>query len=582
MTFKSTNISHYTSFIYYLIICFIFPALAEKRDSEPSDSLIIYYYVPNITEEEYRFYQADFLPFSLAQKGRLSTSGFRGMPQGIFQFEFDGNIFDNPVVGFWNEQWMPHWRIQGRDYSRIGFIESWYSTLSAGFKPETNITYLQSNMSFIDIDFSEHITENNYFRLSGNNFVRSGSEPAGYSNVSINTYQAELHLKIFRKWALHLYYWHLRHKYNMPPSDPFSFNGDEFKIIGRSGWVNFLGSITEKDSVSIFSEMSINDDDYKQSGNKVREMRYGWANLKLSYIRKIGRSHLGFRVGGRYIKNNGKFTWASRREGDGNALITGNILGENLRIEFESGIYWHVETKQKPVFAISSEYQSKTLGAIGASIFTKPQMTPVLWRTVQHDSIPNYTGKGLTEKQGGSIYLKRLISARIYLKMEPFWVRTKNFPVLQSASTGWQIEQFENYGINFLAGFKFWVLQLQNDFTYNSNFDDTFSPQFNNISTLKASLHLLKKKLRVDGALIGRHLGKFSQLEFDRLIYQYRLTNREQGPFFILDFKLQAIIGDFRLLFVWENLTSEDYSIVKDTLEQYRLFHFGLNWLLFD
>jgi hypothetical protein len=560
----------------------VFPLWAEKQNSEPVDSLEIYKYVPNITEEEYRFYQADFLPFSLAQKGRLSTSGFRGMPQGIFQFEFDGNVFDNPVVGFWNEQWTPHWRIQRRNYSKLGFLESLYSTPPTGFKPETNITYFQSNLSFIDIDFSEHITENNYFRLSGNNFKRAGSEPSGYSNININTYQAELHLKIFKKWALDLYYWHLRHKYNMPPSDPFFFTGDEFKLIGRNGWMKFSGNITDKDSIKFFSEVSINDDGYKQSGNKVRELRYCWANLNLTYLRKISRSHLGFRIAGRYIKNNDKFSWPSRKEGDGNALIIGNLRGKYLKIDFESGLYWNSETKQKPVLAINAEYHSQTLGILGASIFTKPQMTPVLWRTIQNDSIPRYNGKELIEKQGGSIYLKRSISTRIYFKIEPFWARTKNFPVLQSNTTGWQIEQFENYGINFFAAFKYWILQLQNDFTYNNNYDKTFSLQFNNISTLQASLGLLKKKLMVEGYLIGRYLGKFNQLEFDRLIYQYRLTNREQGPFFILDFKLQAIIGNFRLFFVWENLTSEDYSIVKDTIEQYRLFHFGLNWLLFD
>ena len=89
MIFKHTAFYKNLNFIWGIIVLLNFPLFSQQPDSSLSKKIDVYKIIPNLTEEEYRFNFADFLPLSLAEQGRLFTSAFRGMPPGFFEFKFD-------------------------------------------------------------------------------------------------------------------------------------------------------------------------------------------------------------------------------------------------------------------------------------------------------------------------------------------------------------------------------------------------------------------------------------------------------------------------------------------------------------
>lgn len=555
--------------------------VAPALFSQSADSLSpkIYPVIPNLTEEEFRFTQADFFPLSLAEKGRLSSAAFRGMPPGFFELSFKGIALENPVIGFWNEQWIPHWRIQQRRTSPFGFREELSSLPPGGYKPETRVTYFETNLSYLDIDFSEYVTKKSYIRLGGNNFLREGPYPFGFSRIHVNTYQAQAHLELFEGWSLDASYWQMRHRFNMTP-EGLTTQSDRFRQIGHTAWFRLTGKISQRDSIMFAPNYTVADDDYWQAGVRTREMWYEWGGGELGYFRKFSRGFLGAQVNSRYVATHGKRIFHDQKEGDGGGLLMAGWRSRYLNVEAQAGAYKHSELGERLQGALHAGIKFKRLGRIGVRLFSKPQAVPLAWRTVQHDSIPALRGEELIEKQGASFYGQMNYRNWLLLRVEPFTYRTQNYPVFDDNS--WEIKSIENYGVHFLAGLKLWQFRLQNDFTYNHNYEESFAPEVNNVSTAKSSLSLFKGALEFEGILIWHVLSYYRLMTFDRPLQQYRITGTQAGPFHLVDFKLQAHISRFTLFLVWENLLSEDYSIVDDNLTQFRVFRFGLHWLLFD
>ncbi len=573
MTFKS---------IFYPISFFLFFGINLPILSQSVDSALFkkYRVVPNLTEEEFRFNQSNLFPLSLAQKGRLSTSAFRGMPPGFFELSFEGIDLANPVTGYWNEQWIPHWRIQQRHITNFGFQEKLSSLPPGGYKPETRVTYFQTNLSYLDIDFSEYFTRNNYIHLGGNNFLRDGPFPFGFSQIQVNTYQAQVHLQLFDDWNLDLFYWQMRHRFNMTPDDLASLNSDRFKQIGHTAWFRLAGRLSEKDSLVFIPNYAVADDDYWIGDYHIREIEYEWTRAELGYFRKFSQGFLGTRVSSRYLSNNGNVSYADKKEGDGRVSIEGHWHSKNFEIDFEAGGYKHSEIGQRLQGALHLAAHSKIFGKSGIRFFSKPHATPLTWRTLRDSSIRAYSEEKLIEKQGASFYTQKNFNDWFLIRVEPFAYRTQNYPVF--VNNVWERQAIENYGVHFFSGLKLWRFWLQNDFTYNHNYEESFAPQVNNVSTVKSSLSLFKGALKFEGILVWHVLGYYRLQEFDRLLQQFRITQTESGSFYLADFRLQAHISRFTLFMVWENLLSEDYSIVEGTLTQFRTFRIGLHWLLFN
>ncbi len=192
-------------------------------------------------------------------------------------------------------------------------------------------------------------------------------------------------------------------------------------------------------------------------------------------------------------------------------------------------------------------------------------------------------------------YFKYAANRSLSLQLEPFALRTSNYPVFFEDENRWENQTIENYGLRFLFKFNFWKFELNNDFTYNHNYQEAFAPKFNNISMLKLSFPLLKKALIVDGVLTARYIDRFKLINFNRLLYQYRLTDQENttvelttgpkiigAPYNIVDARIQLHFHNATIFFVWENLISQDYLFVNNTLESLLIFRLGIDWLFFD
>lgn len=571
---------------FFIFFCFAIPLFAQSADSLVADSLATdslkiekYSVVPNLTEEEFRFNQADFFPLSLAQKGRLSASAFRGMPPGFFEQSFEGNNLDNPLTGFWNEQWTPHWRIRQRHITKFGEGEELSSLPPGGYKPETDIVYFQTNLNYLDIDFSEYFSKNNYIRLSGNNFLRTGPYPFGFSSIHVNTYQAQVHLRLMDRWDVDVFYWQMRHHFNMIPENIFSSTRDRFRQIGHAAWLRLSGKLSERDSIIFIPNFNAVDDDYWKERPQLRDIEYKWSEGELNYYRILPRGFIGARLSSRYTSSNGKINWFDRKEGEGRALLIGKYQSGNFDLDFQIGGYKHSEIGEKLQAALHAGIHFNNSGSAGVRLFLKPQTVPLSWRTIQYDSIPAYSEKELIEKQGASIYAQKHLADWFLVRVEPFAYRTKNYPIFNNQ---WMAQTFENYGLHLLGGLKLWRFDLQNDFTYNKNYEEAYAPEVNNVSTIRTQLSLFKGALKLEGIFVWHVLSYYRVLEFNRMLQQYRNTQTQSGPFYLSDFKLQAHISRFTLFLVWENLLSEDYAIVEGTLTQFRTFRFGLHWLLFD
>ena len=577
MIFKPKIIPH--SFFLTILVWFL---LSSTIISEPADTLAFKSFLvrPNLTEQEFRFNQADFFPLSLAEKGRLSTSTFRGMPPGFFEYRFEGNDLDNPVTGFFNDQWIDHWRIKYRSRSNFGDKELFESNPPSGYKPETRLVYFQTGLSYLDIDFSEYFTKTNYIRLSGNNFLREGPYPFSYSRIYLNTYQGQVHLNLFNRWDLDIFYWKVRHKFHMSPEDIFDFETDRFRQIANLGWLCLSGKISKKDSLVFIPTYTQAQDDYWRSGLHVRGIDYEWSRAELSYFHKFSNGYLGARGSSGYLSSNGKYGFSDKKEGEGSLLATGGWQTDLIDFEFEAGGYKHNELGEGVQGAAHFAVNSKFFGKTGIRLFEKPQPVPLSWRTIQDTLIQSYYEEKLIERQGISFYAQKSFSDWFLVKIEPFAYRARNYPILTNSV--WERKTIENYGVHLFAGLRLWWFWLQNDFTYNKNYKETFAPEVNNVSTAKTSLSLFKGALKADGILIMHVLSHYRVLQFNRVLENYGLTSVQQGPHYLADFKLQIHISRFTLFMVWENMLSEDYSIVEGNPYQFRYFRIGLDWLLFN
>lgn len=563
--------------IMLLILAVNLPSVSQTIDSV---EVRAYKVVPDLTEEEFRFYQSDFLPLSLAEKGRLSTSAFRGMPAGFYELRYHGIDFINPIIGFWNDQWIPHWRITSRRRDKFGLGETIDSSPPSGYKPETKVVYFQTGLSYLDIDFAQYLTKKNYIRLAGNNFLRDGPYPFNYSRIEINTYQAQTHIEFLDRWKLDLSYWQMRHRFYMIPEDILSITADKFRQIGHVAWLRLAGKLSDRDSVVFTPGYTVVNDDYWKSGFPTRDMWYEWGSGEVTYYRKSLKGFLGAQIYSRYMAIHGKRLFFDKKEGDGGALLLGEWNFGRLNLDLKAGGYKHSELGEQVQVAFHAAVHSEPFGKLGIRLFSKPQTIPLTWRTIQHDSIPAFDGKTLMKKQGGSLYAETHLHNWLWMRVEPFIYRTQHYPVLPDST--WKTQTIENYGIHFFAGLRLWRFWLQNDFTYNHNYAESFAPEVNNISSIKSSLSLFKGALRVEGILTGHILSYYRLLEFDRLLQDYRITADQVGPYYLSDFKLQIHFSHFTLFMVWEDLLSEDYAIVEGNLTQFRTFYFGLQWLLFN
>lgn len=535
-----------------------------------------------LNEQETTFYRSDTYPLSLAQRGRLATTAYRGLPPGAIGFNYAGNLLDNPVTGFWNEQWLPTYQIEGRGQSpaNVALLEP---PVPHSPKPLTRIVFSQDyqlGLALIDINYGQRLSSTSYLQLSGSNFLGDGSDGPGFSNFNVNTYRAQLHLRLGKRWNTDFFYWQMRHRFNMPPQD--GFNRDKFKAVADLAWVRLSGRTAWGDSLTLTPGYTTVKDEFKRGVPKLRDNRYRIAHLDFSYRHPSLGGVLGVEAGGRYYRNQGAQFWPESDAWDGRLSLLYSAGEGATSLTLRGGGYYHNEDGWRGLGSARWRVALGSVAEVGMSASLRPRPAPLLWKSFTHDSLPAYNSRDLMEDQTAGLLLRFSPAGSFFLQVEPFAARTRHYPLLISGEKQWRQRTVENYGLRVLSALDVWRFQIENDFTYNHKYRSAFAPQINNISTVRTSLRMFNNALKLDGIFNWHYLGFLRTVEFDRLLNHYRLTETETGPFYIADFRLQAQFRNATVFFVWENFLSSDYLIVNDTLESFRIFRLGLDWLLFD
>jgi hypothetical protein len=536
-----------------------------------------------LNDQETRSGRADFFPIDLAQRGRQATSAYLGMPPGLFQFEYAGNQLSNPVTGFWNEQWIPIYQIGQNSTTPGSLQEAYLPPVPYSSKPITRVIFSQdylTGLSFVDINFLQRLSPANFIQLSGSNFLGDGSEGLDYSKIKLNTYRGQLRWQWGQKWTTDVFYWNMRHSFNMVAEEDNTT--DKFKQIGNILWIFARGQLSEKDSLVIVPGYTTVNDRYTRAMGEQRDNRYKIAHGDIKYIRKFSAGLLGAELNGRFITNKGERFWTRRKEADGKALVFVHWKKVPFNLRLEGGVYLQSEAGGQPLGSLLIDKKFGSDSEIGAAVFFQPQSIPMYWRTIDFDSIPRYPEDHLIQYRGARLFLRTALTNSLWFRAEPFLFRTEDYPLFLPETRLWQRKTIENYGIRFIAGWNIWKLRIQNDFTYNHKYKESFAPQINNITSVKISVPLLNNALRLDGVLNWRYVGYFKQIDFHRLLNQYWIGDQEAGPYYIGDFRIQGQFRDAIVFLIWENLLSEDYFFVPNTLESLRIFRLGIDWVLFD
>ncbi len=583
-----------------LLLCWIFsqpcsfaqspPPRSQPPDSAAGTELEVIETKGVLTEPEFRDYCADVFELNLTQRGRFATSAWRGMPPGLHSGNYAGLRLQNPVTGFWNEQWIPYYqtgqRFTGGELLPPGALEP---PVPPGPNPISRIIFSQDyiiGLSFVDVNFARKFGRANYLQLSGSNFLGDGSEQlAGsartdLSTYKITTYRAQLHWSWAERWQADFFFWQMRHRFNMMPQE--GTIRDKFKQVGNFFWARFQARAGRGDSLVIIPAYSTVEDKYTRALDEQRDLRYKIPSLEVNYLRTRGAVQYGVRGMGQYIRNRGEHAWDRSDETAAEAAAFVQKPRGDWQFLAEGTVFWHrrVHTSNGGRLVVERKFGDR--GGIRAGIFQQAQAPSLLWRSIRHDSIPAFSSRAPIIARGGSVALTIYPAQGFWLHLEPFFTHTRNYPVLLPGQRQWRVQSIENYGLHGKIGLKIWHFWLENDLTYNTEFTGAFAPQLKNVTTVKTSLSLFNRALRLDGILSWRYFGDFRLLDFDRLLYQYRLTETTGGQFGIGDARIQARFRDATLFFIWENFTSTDYFFINNTREELLIFRLGVDWTLLN
>ena len=541
------------------------------------------YFYSFITREEYRFYRSDFLPLSLAQKGRFYVSGFRGMPPGFLKQGYNGFSLENPVLGMWNEQTTPHHRIQS-DSLMSGWGRGVYRNEGpVSQAPTSIITYFQdyiTRLSYIDIDFAEYFRPGQFFQLAGNNFLRDGTEPGDYSKIQVNTYQVRFLFRLPYRWRADVNFWQLRHRFNMPPQNLLLFRTDRFKSVTNFLWIDFSRKMFATDSLIWTPRLRWYTDQYWEVGRLQRDFRATVLGQSLKYFRHLGGGGLRWVLEMEGIQSRGRRYWRRHREWRQSGWVEFFQKRSWMETRFRYGLFYHSEYRWGKQFAVHVVLKTKRV-RLHAAVFEQPRPAALLWRTFSGDSFPNApTGRFIVQK-GRQLALEWR-GRHVALRAEGFRLSTQNYPVFLSSSDVWRRRSFGNQGFTLGLNWQRPTLWIRQHITYNDGFRTAFAPRWNWVAEIGFKRSFFNQALKLNGIFIAHWIDRFPGIAFDRLLHQFRMQRQMKGPYPVFDFRLLARIRSATLYFVWENMLSTDYVIVEGTGELYRLFRMGIRWTLFD
>ncbi len=555
--------------------------IAQENLYSASDSLSI----SEISVEEMQLYQADFFPFSLAEKGRQSAPGWRGMPPGFLDYQYEQIPLYNPLWGYWDNQHIPLELIRNRQISFNGLS---YKLIPLKVKesdlPVTRIAYSQDfqfGFSYLDAALTAFYRPKSYFKLSGNNILRDGSV-GDLSRFQVNTYRAQFHHHFSDRWNIDLFYWQIRHKFVLT-SFPIISDVFHFHRIGQVFWsqLNMHPDSTQKLVLTPYGYKwgdRYRNNDYTEQ-RKTEEYSLG---IKGAYYKSFQKTD--FEVWGDIVRHDitEAFVFTNRELWNGRTGTKLRRKFKNSWVEVTGG-YHHISGIPGGL-EFSGSWGIKPVNFLSSkiSVYQSPRRLSLAALNWNGYEITGLKNPKLPLGQGVSWKLTLEMGTKTVLDIEPYYNNFKSALAYQVNDSLFFQENYDNSGILLSFRTKLWLFELQNDFSYNDNYQQSFIPQVNNVAKLNLHLNLLGGALILDNYVIYHFIGLWRKLDYIPLVNQYVRTNQEVGNYHLLDVKILGHIKTATVFLIWENLASQDYALVDNYFEVYRLFRFGVYWTLFD
>lgn len=579
-----------TDSLWRLRCCFILMSLvlsstiaAENRTGNyaATDSLAI----AELTVEEMQFYQSEFFPLSFMEKGRQSASAWRGMPPGFIDYEFDNVRLVNPLWGFWDNQLLPVEIIRHRrmDPSRLKYRLS-PVPVRPGSKPVSRVAYSQDfqfGLSYLDANLVEFYRPKSYFRLGGNNLLRRGSAQ-DYSQIQVNTYRGQIHHTFSQRWNVDLWYWQLRHRFRIGKIPIVDITRLVHRI-GQVGWMNLNFTPDSSRRFTLTPYAYKWGDRYRtRSYSEQRKTELYSTGVKFNYRKNYPSVSFSFQSNIVRHRISEALLMEKNGQWDGEVYFSFHRQWENVRLNFGNG-YRSIEDLGATSFVnLQLMWQATEDFSTDLKVGIEPQtipLAPLFWKD---DSISGLQNPKLPMRRSFTGTITLGLFAGTQFKIQSYYQQFTNAWGFSSDSALFIQHTYQNAGLTTMLRSQIWRFTLENQLTYNSNYQDVFAPQINNIARLKLHIELFKRALKVDGFAIYRYIGKWRQVEYDPLVNQYMPGKKEFGGFHLLDFKILANMKSATLFFVWENTLSEDYAFVDGYWDFFQVFRFGIYWTLFD
>ncbi len=538
-----------------------------------------------LTEEEYYFHRPVVFPLSLGERGRFLAMSPAGMPPQFLTYQFNGFEFVQPYHGFWDLQTIPTYRATGR---RIrpdlqGLRET--AARLVRRKPRTRVLFSQdyiTGLSYLDVDFQKALKGDDYVHLGGGNFVRDGTLGAEFSRIKVTTYQAMWHHRLSERWRVMASFWQLWHRYRLRPEDASAFRGDKFKTLNNLAWVSLEGALGPKDSLRIVPSVEFLEDNYWRAGEMQRSIRSRVATVKAVYRHRFYRTQVGLALKVAHVRGSGIIHWRTRRE----ALLELKPFFQrhmgSLQLIAGVSLFAHSQLNTRGGARLALEWQVSPSLKLAFHGNRSHRPTPLLWRSIEDSLIQPVTSN--RPLQATSLVLSGQYARPGKLKLSGgvFYLEMSDYPSLNEAAGAWQMRRWVNRGGWVEAAAALGPFTLTEALTWNQNYRQVLAPFLENSATLSLKTSLFRKKLKLKGALIWRTIGRRQLVTFNRLLSFYTPGSESAAVSHIVDGRIHAHIGDAYLFFVWENLLSTNFQIVQGTVEQFRLFRLGVDWVLFD
>ena len=558
----------------------VFSASNEKQFAATDTSTIA-----EITAEEQQFYQSDFLPLSLAEKGRQSVTAWRGMPPGFLQYEFQGIQIYQPLWGFWDNQLVPIEIIHRRQID-LGRLVYRFLPLQPRpiAKPVSRVVFSQDfvfGLSYLDAGLTEFYRPGSFFRIGGNNFLRDGFSPE-YTSVHVNTYRFQLHHQLSSRWTFDFWYLQLRHKFRLGKYPFFDFPQRVHRV-GQLTWIKTKFQPDSTFNISLTPYIYIWGDRYHtQLYKEHRKVEMYSLGLNLTSVKKYQTGNLTLSLEGvqHHIRQALHLKTDAQFEGNINIQLQHNW--KKFWLSVGSKYSYQQKVGSMPGLYLETGWNNFKDQVIQMGLTYQPSnlaMAALFW---QDDSITSLSNAKVPIRQGVNLLFKIPVFRRFKFTIEPFYYRYRNALNFSKTSSSFIQSHFVNFGVTTQLSGRFGPITIHNELTFNQNYKNVYAPQFNNILKANLPITLFNQALKLNGFLIYHLVCNWQELDYFPLVNQYVFANWKNNTFHILDFKILAHVKKATLFFVWENSLSQDYQFVRGYTEFFRIFRIGIYWTFFD